>query len=104
MLTHDDMIIGCAALYPFPGEKAAELACMAVDPAYRNSGKGEQMLTYMEKRAKEQGFKNLFVLSARTAHWFVERGFLEADVDRLPKEKQALYNYQRRSKIFAKKL
>ena len=104
VLTYDDMIIGCAALYPFPGEKAAELACLAVDPAYRGFGKGELMLTYMEKRAKEQGFKTLFVLSARTAHWFVERGFVETDLERLPKKKQALYNYQRRSKIFAKKL
>ncbi|MBA2689678.1 MAG: amino-acid N-acetyltransferase [Burkholderiales bacterium] len=104
VLTHDDMIIGCAALYPFPGEQAAELACLAVDPVFRNTGKGEQMLSHMEKRAREQGFKNLFVLSARTAHWFVERGFAEADVERLPSEKQALYNYQRRSKIFVKKL
>ena len=104
VLTHDDKIIGCAALYPFPGEKAAELACLAVDATYRGTGKGEQMLTYMEKRAREQGYKNLFVLSTRTAHWFVERGFTETDVERLPSEKQALYNYQRRSKIFAKKL
>ena len=104
VLTHDDMIIGCAALYPFPGEKAAELACIAVDPTYRGTGKGELMLTYMEKRARETGFKKLFVLSARTAHWFVERGFVETDLDHLPKQKQALYNYQRKSKIFAKAL
>jgi amino-acid N-acetyltransferase len=104
VLTHDDMIIGCAALYPFPGEKAAELACLAVDPAYRGTGKGEHMLTYMEKHAKERGFRTLFVLSARTAQWFVERGFAETNIERLPKEKQALYNYHRKSKIFAKKL
>jgi len=104
VLTRDDMIIGCAALYPFPNAKSAELACLAVDAAYRGTGKGEQMLTYMEKRAKQQGFKSLFVLSTRTAHWFVERGFTETDVERLPKEKRALYNYHRRSKIFMKKL
>ncbi|MES2356602.1 MAG: amino-acid N-acetyltransferase [Pseudomonadota bacterium] len=104
VLTYDEMVIGCAALYPFPGEKSAELACLAVDRDYQGYGKGEQILNYMEKQAKQQGFKCLFVLSTRTAHWFVERGFVETDVERLPKEKQALYNYRRRSKIFAKKL
>jgi amino-acid N-acetyltransferase len=34
----------------------------------------------------------------------VERGFVEASVDQLPKKKQSLYNYQRRSKVFLKKL
>ena len=104
VLTHDDMIIGCAALYPFPGEKAAELACLAVDPTYRGTGKGEHILTYMEKRARERGFRTLFVLSARTTQWFVERGFVETSLERLPKQKQALYNYQRRSKIFVRNL
>jgi amino-acid N-acetyltransferase len=104
VLTYDDMVIGCAALYPFPGEKAAELACLAIDEGYRGAGKGEQILTYMEKAAKKKGFKNLFVLSTRTTQWFGERGFVETDVERLPKEKQALYNYQRRSKIYVKKL
>ena len=58
----------------------------------------------MEKRAKERGFKTLFVLSTQTTHWFIERGFVEADVARLPESKQALYNYERRSKVFTKGL
>lgn len=36
--------------------------------------------------------------------WFLERGFQEVAVDALPKERQALYNWQRRSKIYMKKL
>jgi amino-acid N-acetyltransferase len=31
VLEHDHRIVGCAALYPFPDEAAAELACLAVD-------------------------------------------------------------------------
>jgi amino-acid N-acetyltransferase len=46
----------------------------------------------------------LFVLTTRTAHWFVERGFTEADVSVLPQQKQSLYNYSRRSKVFIKPL
>ena len=102
VLEHENEIIGCAALYPFPSDKAVELACLAVNPFYRDGGRGERILGFAEKRAKEKGFKTLFVLSTQTTQWFVERGFVESDVSKLPQEKQALYNYSRRSKIYSK--
>jgi amino-acid N-acetyltransferase len=104
VLAQADEIIGCAALYPFPTEKTVELACLAVNPFYRDGGRGERILQFAEKRAKEKGFKTLFVLSTQTTQWFVERGFTESDVSKLPQEKQALYNYQRASKIYSKPL
>ncbi len=102
VLQQDDEIIGCAALYPFPNEKTVELACLAVNPFYRDGGRGERILSFAEKRAKEKGFKMLFVLSTQTTQWFLERGFSETDVAKLPADKQALYNHQRRSKIYSK--
>ena len=102
VLEHENEIIGCAALYPFPNDKAVELACLAVNPFYRDGGRGERILGFAEKRAKEKGFKTLFVLSTQTTQWFLERGFVETDVSKLPQEKQALYNYSRRSKIYSK--
>ena len=102
VLEHESEIIGCAALYPFPSDKAVELACLAVNPFYRDGGRGERILSYAEKRAKEKGFKTMFVLSTQTTQWFLERGFVESDVSKLPQEKQALYNYSRRSKIYSK--
>ncbi|GAB4129920.1 MAG: amino-acid N-acetyltransferase [Sideroxydans sp.] len=104
VLEHDHRIIGCAALYPFPNEAAAELACLAVDAQYRDRGYGEALLKHMGDVARAQKLKRLFVLTTRTAHWFIERGFKEADVNQLPKEKKALYNYQRRSKVFVRNL
>ena len=44
------------------------------------------------------------VLPTRATHWFVERGFSEADVERLPAERKLLYNWQRRSKVLVKPL
>ena len=102
VLEHENEIIGCAALYPFPNDKAVELACLAVNPFYRDGGRGERILNFAEKRAKEKGFKTLFVLSTQTTQWFLKRGFVETDVSKLPQEKQALYNYSRRSKIYSK--
>jgi len=104
VLEHDHRIVGCAALYPFPNEASAELACLAVDAQCRDRGYGEAILNHMSSLAKVQGMKKLFVLTTRTAHWFIEREFKEADVNQLPKEKKALYNYQRRSKVFVKNL
>jgi amino-acid N-acetyltransferase len=104
VIEHDRMIIGCAALYPFPDDKAGELACLTVHSDYRSTGCGDALLKNIETRAKAQGSVKLFVLTTRTAHWFVERGFLETDVGELPKAKQGLYNYRRRSKVFMKKL
>jgi amino-acid N-acetyltransferase len=104
VLDHDGTIVGCVALYPFSDDRAGELACLAVAPAYRDYGRGEMLLNQVEERAKKMRLRNLFVLSTRTSHWFIERGFEETTVDRLPEQKQELYNYQRRSKVFVKAL
>lgn len=104
VMKHDRRIIGCAALYPFPDEAAAELAGLAVHEAYRKHGYGEALLEHVAATAKSQGLCKLFVLTTRTAHWFVERGFKEAAVSQLPAQKKSLYNYQRNSKVFVKPL
>jgi amino-acid N-acetyltransferase len=104
VLEHDHRIVGCAALYPFPDEAAAELAALAVEKPNRNHGYGEAILNHMISVAKSQGIKKLFVLTTRTAHWFIERGFVESDVSALPSQKKLLYNYQRKSKVFMRKI
>jgi amino-acid N-acetyltransferase len=62
------------------------------------------LLKNIEAKARSQGSKKLFVLTTRTAHWFVERGFYETGLDELPQVKRGLYNYQRRSKVFVKRM
>jgi amino-acid N-acetyltransferase len=104
VLEHDHRIVGCAALYPFPDEAAAELACLAVEAHSRDRGYGEAILNHMISVAKARGMKKLFVLTTRTAHWFIERGFVESDVSALPAQKKSLYNFQRKSKVFVKKI
>jgi amino-acid N-acetyltransferase len=100
----DGNILGSAAIYPFPEGSAAELAALAVNPFYRDGGRGERLLGFAEAQAKAQGMKSLFVLSTQTTHWFLERGFAEADVSKLPARRQSAYNPDRRSKVFVKDL
>ena len=104
VLESDGVIAGCAALYPFPEEQAAELACLAVAQDFRGRGFGDMLLAEAEKRGKKAGFRQLFVLTTRTEHWFEERGFVDSSPDHLPRSKQALYNYKRKSKVLQKSL
>ena len=104
VMEHDNRTIGCAALYPFASEKMAEFACLAIDPVYRGGGRGDRLFNYCQVQAKENGFKQLFCLTTRTEHWFLERGFIEQAIEKLPQEKQKLYNFQRKSKVFVKSL
>lgn len=104
VMERDGMTIACGALYPFPKEGEAELACFAVHPDYRDAGRGEALLQTIEQQARQRRIRSLFVLTTQTAHWFIERGFREAAVKRLPMTRQAMYNYQRKSKVFIKQL
>ncbi|GAB2854368.1 amino-acid N-acetyltransferase [Pseudoduganella ginsengisoli] len=104
VIEHDGVIFGCAALYPFPEQKMAEMACLTVNPEVQAQGDGERILKHMENRARALGLKQLFVLTTRTAHWFIKRGFVPATVDALPKDRQRMYNWQRRSQVLIKTL
>ena len=104
VIEHDGVIFGCAALYPFPAEKMAEMACLTVSPDSQAQGDGECLLKHLETRARAAGFRQLFVLTTRAAHWFLKRGFVMASIDDLPKDRQNMYNWQRKSMVLIKKL
>ena len=104
VVEHDGVIVGCAALYPFPSGKATELAALAVRPELRRLGHGEKLVDHLSAEAKRRGFRKLFVLTTRAAHWFIERGFSADDLAALPEPRRSLYNWQRRSKVFVKAL
>jgi amino-acid N-acetyltransferase len=107
VMEHDNRAIGCAALYPFKSNaksSVAEFACLAIDPQYRGSGRGDKLFNFCQAQAKSIGFKAIFCLTTRTEHWFLERGFIEKSVDDLPAERKQMYNFQRKSKVFIKPL
>ena len=95
------MIIGCAAIYKLSDDQA-ELACVTVHSDYQKKGRGDALLSAIEKQARKENIKNLFVLTTQTEHWFVERGFRLVSVQDLPETRQKLYNIQRNSKIYMK--
>ncbi|MCF0254495.1 MAG: amino-acid N-acetyltransferase, partial [Duodenibacillus sp.] len=104
VLEHDGVIYGSAELIPYPAEGAAEMAAVAVHPAHQGAGDGDKLLRAIEHKARALGIGRLFVLTTRTEHWFVSRGFAPAGVEDLPEAKRSSYNWSRRSKIFVKNL
>ncbi|XP_010317758.1 N-acetyl-glutamate synthase isoform X1 [Solanum lycopersicum] len=97
-------VIACAALFPYFEEKCGEVAAIAVSPDCRGQGQGDKLLDYIEKKASSLGLQMLFLLTTRTADWFVRRGFSECSIDRIPAQKRKKINLSRRSKYYMKKL
>jgi len=104
VIEHDGVIFGCVALYPYPEAKTGEMAALTVSPLSQGQGDGERMLKRIEQRAKALGLDSIFVLTTRTMHWFIKRGFAQVDPDRLPEARKRKYNWDRRSQVLVKKI
>lgn len=104
IIEHDGVIFGCAALYPYPEAKTAEMAALTVSPQSQSQGDGERLLKRVEQRAKAMGLQSIFVLTTRTKHWFIKRGFVLMEPDWLPEARKRKYNWDRKSLVLVKKL
>ena len=103
VVEHDGIIFGCAALYPYPEARTAEMAALTVSPLAQGQGDGERLLKRIEQRARSAGLDSIFVLTTRTMHWFIKRGFTSVDPDWLPEARKRKYNWDRRSQVLVKK-
>jgi amino-acid N-acetyltransferase len=99
VIERDGLIIACTALHANLRGQFGAIACLAVHPDYQRSARGNRLLDYIYRKAKQLALKKLFVLSTQTMHWFIERGFLASDLNSLPEPLKLLYNPQRNSKI-----
>ncbi len=104
VIKKEDVIIACAALYPYPEENSGEVACVAIHPDYRKGNRGLRLINTLEELAKEQKLSSIFVLTTVSGHWFLEKGFTEQPIDKLPEGKKKMYNFQRNSKVFTKEI
>ncbi len=104
IIEHDGVIFGCAALYPYPEAKTAEMAALTVSPQSQSQGDGERLLKRVEQRARAMGLQSIFVLTTRTKHWFIKRGFQQVDPEWLPEARKRKYNWDRKSLVLVKKL
>ncbi|HUV23793.1 MAG: amino-acid N-acetyltransferase [Gammaproteobacteria bacterium] len=104
VIEKDGMIIACIACIPDPDDKIAEIACLAVHQDYQRAGLASQLLAIAEERARKTDIKQLYTLTTRTSHWFIEHGFRQDHQFELPSARRANYNPERGSKILLKSL
>lgn len=103
VIERDGMIIACAALFPYE-QNYAELACVAVHTDYQCQGRASELLEHIQQQCLHQDIHTLFILTTHTAHWFIEKGFNEGKLEQIPVRRRDMYNVQRNSKIYIKKL
>src|SRR5450759_3205696 len=103
VIEHDGVIFACAALYPYPEAHTGEMAALTVSPQVQGQGDGERVLKQVEHRAKAVGLESIFVLTTRTTHWFLKRGFVLVAPDWLPEARKQKYNWNRKSQVLVKK-
>lgn len=103
VIERDGMIIGCAALHQLDAN-SGEVASVAIHPDYQKGNRGKDILAFLEQKARSMGLTKLFVLTTRSAHWFLEQGFTEVNADTLPDDRKVDYNNGRNSKVLEKKL
>ncbi|KAG2239393.1 hypothetical protein Bca52824_091824 [Brassica carinata] len=104
VVEREGQIIACAALFPFFQDKCGEVAAIAVASDCRGQGQGDKLLDYIEKKASSLGLDTLFLLTTRTADWFVRRGFQECSIEVIPETRRQRINLSRNSKYYMKKL
>ncbi|MDM3871927.1 amino-acid N-acetyltransferase [Porticoccus sp. W117] len=104
VIKKEDAIIACGAMYPYPEANTGEVACLVIHPDYRGGGRGERLIEALEDKAREQQLDSIFVLTTVSSHWFLDQGFVEQPIEKLPQGKQAMYNFQRNSKVFVKQI
>ncbi|VAW62987.1 N-acetylglutamate synthase [hydrothermal vent metagenome] len=103
VIERDGMIIACAALYPYD-KHCAELACVAVHIEYQKQGRAEELLKHIQQQCRQKDIHQLFILTTHTAHWFIEKGFVEGELEQIPVQRRDMYNAQRNSKIYIKNI
>src|ERR1700752_4991109 len=106
VLEIDRHIVGCVAIYPYPDEKMAELACLYVSRSSENQGLGRKLMSFVENLARERGFERLFALSTQAFVYLQQkRGFSEAGPEVLPAARRAKYETSgRNSRVLIKNL
>jgi amino-acid N-acetyltransferase len=106
VLEIDRHIVGCVAMYPYPEQKMAELACLYVSRSNENQGLGRKLMSFVENVARERGFSKLFALSTQAFVYLQQKGgFVEAGPEILPPARRVKYESSgRNSRILLKNL
>jgi amino-acid N-acetyltransferase len=104
IIEHDGVIFACAALYPYPEGKTAEMAALTVSPQSQGQGDGEKLLKRIEQRARAMG-PGQHLRADHPHHALVHQARLRPGRPRLAaRSAQAQVQLGPRSQVLVKKL
>ncbi len=106
VLTLDDSIVGCVAVYPYPEHHSAELGCLYIKHRHEGRGYGRALCEFARAKAEELGMEFIFAISQSAVYYFRDRmNYAEFSRDCLPPERRrALELSGRKSGVFGLKL
>jgi len=84
VVERDGHLIACAQCIVYSDDRMAEIACVAVNPKFQFGGQANALLSYIKRELLSLKVNKAFVLTTKTYDWFVERGFADTDVAKLP--------------------
>lgn len=102
----DESIVGCVALFPLARSKVIELACLYIQPFYREKGAGQKLVAFACDEAKRRGFRKIVALSTQSYSFFQKIcDFEEGSIKDIPTLRRKDYEKTgRHSRILVKRL
>lgn len=90
VLTLDDSIVGCVAVYPYPENRSAELGCLYIKHSHEGRGYGRALCAFAEEKARALGFNFIFAVSQSAVKYFRDRlHYAEFSRETLPDSRRA---------------
>ena len=100
----DGSIVACTCIHYFEEALSVEIGSVFVQPYYNGRGIGRKLVNDACEKAHQKGYRSAFVLTVNAAKYFQSKcGFVTAEFDELPKERQLKYKENQRDSIVLKK-
>lgn len=78
----EDDVIGVVGMELY--DNVGLLRSLAVGPAHRNGGVGTRLTDAIERHARQEGIRNLYLLTTTASGFFEHRGYQQIERDALP--------------------
>jgi|ETNmetMinimDraft_8_1059916.scaffolds.fasta_scaffold05231_3 amino-acid N-acetyltransferase len=102
LLMKSGELAACAGLKGGEDSETGEIYCMAVKNKFQSQGYSEKLLYEVMNKARGCSYSKVFALSKFSKKWFLKYGFVQIEIEQLPKHRQQHIDYKRNSSVFMK--
>ncbi len=80
----DGNVVGSVALYRYPEEQTAEVACLYVKQSHEGLGYATELVRHAERQARAENIPRVFALTTRAATFFQQLGYRPISAEKIP--------------------